>query len=198
MVVEDNLISDERLIAEAAREDSDGPAFTQLVQRHRQRVWRVCYRLMDHEHDATDATQEVFVRLFANRARFEGRSRFTTWLHGIAVRTCLTLRRGRSRRQRRESAVEQSALEYHASQQHASQHHADRATPAANTELSLDVYRMLDVLDEEDRAMMIMKYAEGHTFEELADLFGLGVSACKMRLSRARETIQKRFPDQNT
>ena len=56
--------TDEQLAAEAAREGSDGPAFVALVERFRQRVWRICYRLLGNEQDANDAAQEVFVRLF--------------------------------------------------------------------------------------------------------------------------------------
>ena len=65
--------TDEALAAEAAREGSDGPAFVALVDRFRQRVWRICYRLLGNEQDANDAAQEVFVRLFTNRAKFAGR-----------------------------------------------------------------------------------------------------------------------------
>jgi RNA polymerase sigma-70 factor (ECF subfamily) len=54
---------------------------------------------------------------------------------------------------------------------------------------------MMEILDEEDRAMMILKYAEGYDYEELAEIFDLSVSACKMRLSRAREKLQQRFPE---
>ena len=93
-------LTDEQLAAAAAREGSDGPAFVALVERFRQRVWRICYRLLSNEHDASDAAQEVFVRLFLHRAKFEGRSKYSTWVHGIAVRTCLTIRRGRGRNKR--------------------------------------------------------------------------------------------------
>ena len=179
-------LSDEQLAAEAAREGSDGPAFRTLVQRHRDRVWRICYRLMGNEHDAGDAAQEVLVRLFLHRAKFEGRSKYTTWVHGLAVRTCLTLRRGRGRRARRELAVDDAALE---------QNPAGRAQAAG---LSLDLEKMLQTLDEEDRAMLILKYAEDYSYEELAEIFELSVSACKMRLSRARDKIQKLYPDQNS
>ena len=61
--------------------------------------------------------------------------------------------------------------------------------------LSLDLMQMLDILDEEDRALLILKYAENYSHEELAEIFGLSVSACKMRISRAREKIQQRFGD---
>jgi RNA polymerase sigma-70 factor (ECF subfamily) len=178
-------LSDEQLAAEAAREGSDGPAFVALVERFRQRVWRICFRLMGNEQDAHDAAQEVFVRLFLHRTKFAGRSKYSTWVHGIAVRTCLTLRRGRGRRLKHESVPADDQWQ---------QHQAERAPPPAG--LSLDLASMLDTLDEEDRAMLILKYAENYDYEELAAIFEHSVSACKMRVSRAREKLQARFPEQ--
>ncbi len=66
--------------------------------------------------------------------------------------------------------------------------------PTADAGLSLDLMQMLEVLDEEDRAMLILKYAEGHSHEELAEIFGLSISACKMRISRACDKVQRMYP----
>ena len=177
-------LTDEQLAAEAARESSDGPAFVALVERFRQRVWRICYRLLDNEQDSNDAAQEVFVRLFFEREKFEGRSKYATWVHAIAVRTCLSLRRGRGRRRRHESVLAEEGWE--------SRQPGRAAVPPG---LSLDLMKMLEILDEEDRALLILKYAEGYDYDELAVIFQLSPSACKMRVSRGRET-QSRFPDQ--
>lgn len=176
--------TDDELVAEAARESSGGAAFNCLLERYRQKVWRICFRLMGNEQDANDAAQEVFVRLFLNRASFAGRSKYSTWLHGVAVRTCLTLRRSRSRRLKR-VAVTSDPPERPAA-----------TTQATSKALELDLMQMLDTLSEEDRAMLILKHAEGHSYEDLAEMFDLSVSACKMRVSRAREKLKERFPDQ--
>ena len=77
--------TDEELAAEAARESSDGPAFVAIVERFRQPVWRICFRLLYDEQDAADAAQEVFLRLFLHRGEFAGRSKYSTWVHGVAV-----------------------------------------------------------------------------------------------------------------
>jgi RNA polymerase sigma-70 factor (ECF subfamily) len=175
--------SDEQLAAEAAREGSDGPAFSALIERFQDRVWRVCYRLMGNAEDAHDAAQEVFVRLFLQRDKFEGRSRYATWVHGIALRTCLMLRRSRGRRRRYET-------------QAAEQGRQSRSTQV-QADASIDVNQMLESLDDEDRALLILKYVEGHSHDELAEMFEISVSACKMRIARAREHLQLRFPDQS-
>jgi RNA polymerase sigma-70 factor (ECF subfamily) len=180
-------LTDEQLAAEVARESSDGPAFVAIVDRFRQRVWRICYRLMGNEQDTNDAAQEVFVRLFLHRDRFAGRSKYATWVHGIAVRTCLAMRRGRGRRQRRETLLAEPQWE----QEQPSCEDAPQG-------LAMDLMKMLETLDDEDRAMLILKYAEGYDYEELAAVFDLSVSACKMRISRAREKLQQQFGNQES
>lgn len=177
-------LTDEQLAQLAAREGSDGPAFVAILERFRQRVWAVCYRLMGNEHDASDAAQEVFVRLFVNRGKFEGRSKYSTWVHGVAVRTCLGIRRGRGRRQKHERTAGDEAT-------------AEAVAPARAPEgLSLDLVQMLETLDEEDRALLLLKYAEGYSHEELSAIFEISVSACKMRISRARDKIQQQYQNQ--
>jgi RNA polymerase sigma-70 factor (ECF subfamily) len=135
---------------------------------------------MGNEEDASDAAQEVFVRLFFHRDKFAGRSRYTTWLHGIAVRTCLALRRSRGRRQKRVGLFGEAAI-------------AEAPARTSEESDSIDLETMLDTLDEEERAILILKYSEGYEYEELAEMFELSTSACKMRVSRAREKIKQRF-----
>jgi RNA polymerase sigma-70 factor (ECF subfamily) len=173
-------LSDEELAAQAAREGSDGAAFTALMERSRERVWRVCWRLMGTQHDAEDAAQEVFVRLFFDRAKFAGRSRYSTWLHGVALRTCLTLRRSRSRRRRREEPETSGRIEAEATRQ---------PEVAAAVDASHDVTKLLAGLDEEDRALVLMKFAEGHEYDELAEMFGSTAAALRMRVSRIRARL---------
>ena len=155
MTVDLSNRTDEELAAEAARESSDGPAFVAIVERFRQRVWRICCRLLYDEQDAQDAAQEVFLRLFLHRGEFAGRSKYATWVHGVAVRTCLGIRRSRGRRRRHESVAPEVQWE--------SQQPARQDAPPG---LAMDLMNMLETLDEEDRAMLLLKYAEGYDYEE--------------------------------
>ena len=176
-------LSDEELAGQAAREGSDGVAFAALMERFRERVWRVCWRLMGTEHDAEDAAQEVFVRLFFERGKFAGRSRYSTWLHGVAIRTCLTLRRSRTRRRRREAPEpggEVGLAETHADPQ---------GSPAAAVDAAHDAHKLLEQLDEEDRALVLMRFAEDHDYDALAEMFGTTAGALRMRISRIRERL---------
>jgi RNA polymerase sigma factor (sigma-70 family) len=180
-LVQSETLTDEQLAAEAAREGSDGPAFVALVDRFQERIWRICYRLMSNEADAHDATQEVFVRMFVHRAKFEGRSKYSTWLHSLAVRTCLTMRRGRGRRQQHEEPAQAETL-------------GDAtARHETSADTQLDLLQMLEILDDEDRALVLLKYTEDYSYDDLAQMFGISESACKMRIMRAKEKIQRHF-----
>ena len=85
---------------------------------------------------------------------------------------------------------EQKAQEYEAERQ-------TRGESSSRKEASLDLAQILETLDEEDRALLILKYSEGHSYDELSDMFELSVSACKMRIKRAREKLQQRYPEHN-
>lgn len=173
-------LADEQLAAQAAREGSDGAAFTALMDRYREKVWRVCWRLMGGQHDAEDAAQEVFVRLFFERGKFAGRSTYSTWLHGVAIRTCLMLGRSRSRRQRREGPGGDEQIATHADTQ---------ASGSNAVDASHDIHKLLEGLDEEDRALVLMRFGESHDYEQLAEMFGTTAGACRMRISRIREKL---------
>jgi RNA polymerase sigma-70 factor (ECF subfamily) len=118
------------------------------------------------------------------RRQFEGRSKYSTWVHGVAIRTCLMQRRGYGRRRKHE----QKAQEFEADRR-------ARSESSNSQDASIDLAKILETLDEEDRALLILKYSEGHNYEELSDMFELSVSACKMRIKRAREKLQQRFPE---
>src|SRR5437016_5675333 len=61
----------------------DGTAFTELLERYRTRILGHLYRLLNNRQDAEDLTQEVFLRLYRSRKRYQPTARFATWLFHI-------------------------------------------------------------------------------------------------------------------
>lgn len=81
---------DQRLV-EAFRRGEES-AFTALVIKYREGVYRVARRMLGSHEDAADATQEIFIRVYRALPRFDGRSRVYTWLYRITVNLCLDIR----------------------------------------------------------------------------------------------------------
>ena len=67
----------------------DVAAFEILVERHQARVFRMAAAILANESDGRDIAQEAFIRLFESAHRFDGRSRFSTWLYRIVVNLCI-------------------------------------------------------------------------------------------------------------
>ena len=63
----------------------DAGAFAELVDRHRQRVYNLCLRLLGNADDAADAAQDTFLSVLTKLEQFRGDAAFTTWMHRIAV-----------------------------------------------------------------------------------------------------------------
>ncbi len=80
-------LDDARLV-EACRSGSH-PAFAVLVERHRRAVYQVCHRFAGNHDDASDLTQEVFLRAYRGLGRFRGDASVGTWLYRIAVNASL-------------------------------------------------------------------------------------------------------------
>ncbi len=74
--------------ARSRRRDSR-EAFDAIVERHRRTVYQVCYRFVSNHEDASDLSQEAFVRAWRGLKNFQGQSALSTWLYRIAVNLCL-------------------------------------------------------------------------------------------------------------
>ena len=79
---------DEAALIDACFERRAG-AFDAIVERHGRAVYRLCYRFVGNHEDASDLSQDVFVRAFRGLSGFRRGSSLSTWLHRIAVNTCL-------------------------------------------------------------------------------------------------------------
>jgi RNA polymerase sigma-70 factor (ECF subfamily) len=73
----------------AAHAGGDPQAFSELVRRHRDRMWAVALRTLRDPDEAADALQEAFISAFRAAGAFRGQSQVTTWLHRIVVNACL-------------------------------------------------------------------------------------------------------------
>ena len=97
------------LIYRASRGDVD--AFSKLVSAHSALVRGVALRMLGGQ-EAQDASQEVWVRVWANIRSFRGESAFSTWLYRVTVNTCLTIRRKSRAARTREVEEELAHLPY--------------------------------------------------------------------------------------
>jgi RNA polymerase sigma-70 factor (ECF subfamily) len=151
----------------------DVDAYAVLVARYRDRYARFAVHMLGSREDAEDVLQETFVRAYRSIAQCEDRARFGSWLFRILVNRCRT---AGARRGRREQTVVRDEI---ALLGPAVDHPAERAAWRE------EIARALARLDPDQREAFLLKYVEEMSYEEMAALTGVGVSALKMRVKRA-------------
>lgn len=163
----------------------DRAAFEALYRLVRDRVYRLCHRLLGDPEAAAEAAQEVLVKVYRAREGYRDDARFSTWLHRVTVNHCLN-ERSRAWR-RREQATEAGVAGLDRAGPVALD--PDRATEGAA--LGRAIEAALAALPPNQRAAVVLARYEGLSMEEIADALDLpGAGAAKMLLHRARARLQ--------
>jgi len=168
--VQDSLVS--------RAQEGERRAFDELFYLHHQRVYRACCAMLGDPHEAEDAVQQVFTQAFEQIGKFRGDSKFSTWLHGYALRITSNMRRGRSRRHRLSDAVSSAA-----------DRDGGGPTPeqqAQNRQALQDLDRALDVLSEKKRTAFLLHCSLELSLTEVASLMGASVQTTYARVKAAR------------
>jgi RNA polymerase sigma-70 factor, ECF subfamily len=166
----------------------DQQAYEELVRIHQPRLLAVIGGIMRRGEDVEDVAQQALLKAYLSLKRFDLRSAFGTWLYKIAVNECWDYFR---KKKVRPLVYEANLSEEQVRQMEALPedregafgHAVDAARRAEQRDL-LD--RLLIELDEQDRAMLVMKEVAGFTVEEIGEVLDLNVNTVKVRLFRAR------------
>jgi RNA polymerase sigma-70 factor (ECF subfamily) len=150
----------------------------QVFDEHAQYIWRTLRHLGVSDADTPDLCQEVFLTVHRKLASFEGRSTLRTWLYGICIRVASEHRR------RPYVRHEQPASEPPAAD--ASLAHPG---PEADLEQRSAVQRLLGVLDEDKRLVVVLYEIEGFSMKEVAQIVDCPLQTAYSRLHAGRELM---------
>ncbi len=185
--------------AELVRQVKGGrsEAYGELVRKYQDRVFNTCWRICGHLEDARDLTQEAFLKAFENLDSFRERSGFYTWIFRVAVNLALSHQRKAARRHvvsldagGSATGTQAEALAKQAG--HAS--HNDPARAASDSELQGCVVRALQALDDDHRAVIVLRDLEGLDYQEIAEILEVRLGTVKSRLHRARMAVHEAMP----
>ena len=166
----------------------DEDAFGRLVERHSRVVFRLAYRMLGNEHDAEDAVQEAFLKAYRALGEFESRSRFSSWLHRIAVNCAYDVLRRRARRAEDalEAPVEEDAPR---AELPAEDPLPDRLVFGQQVQKKMRV--ALARLSDLERTVFLLRHHEGQALREIGDALGLDAGATKHALFRAVRKVRE-------
>ncbi|HEY5087048.1 MAG TPA: sigma-70 family RNA polymerase sigma factor [Gemmatimonadaceae bacterium] len=174
------VISDAAVVSRVRGGESD--AFALLFERYYERCARLATRLLGDPDDAADAVQDAFIRAYLSLDSYQERDRFGSWLMCIVANRC----RSTTDAARRRANVAGEWMRAHADLAHSTElpREGDHA-------LAQHLDDALDTLPDATRSVVLRKYGEGLSYEEISADTGVAVSALKMRVARGSAQLRR-------
>jgi len=162
-------------------------AFDLIVERHRRPIYQLCYRFVGNHEDASDLSQDVFLRAFRGLRSFRGGSSLGTWLYRIGVNVCLNRVSASTTLDRATASVDDHPLT------------DDRSDSPSDLilrkERAVFVRAAIAQLPRKQRATLILRTYHEMTHQEIADVLGTSVGAVKANFFHALGNLKKLLGD---
>ena len=160
-------------------------AYGELYNRYYKRVYHKCLSLVRDHELAFDLAEEAILKALNNLKNFRGDAAFGTWLYVIAHRHCLEFFRKQSKHARIITLLTTNEETMIAN--------ADADEAETDSDMERIMMSLIDRLPENEKQLLLLKYAKGESIETLQRIFHLSASAVKMRLKRTKEHLQELY-----
>jgi RNA polymerase sigma-70 factor (ECF subfamily) len=162
-------------------------AFDELMTRYNQAIYRLAYSMVRNHADASDISQETFIRAYRAIGRFDEQYRFYTWLHRIALNLCLNCLKRTSRQKLVPLPGSDTEGEW--------QDLPDPKPSPSDMELQRDLDQALARLPHDQRAVFVLRVKEELSYNEIAKMLGIPIGTVMSRLNRARLKLRELLKD---
>ncbi len=176
-------IGDADLVAACVR--GEPGAFDLVVERHQRAVYQLCYRFVTNHEDASDLTQDVFLRAYRGLKKFRGQSSLGTWLYRIGVNVCLN-----------RVSVKAPLTEPVEERHHVDTRSESAADRLLRSERAERVRSAIAQLPHKQRAALILRMYHDMAHQEIAAALGSSVGAVKANVFHALQNLKKMLGDE--
>lgn len=159
-------------------QSGDREAMIELLRLVEHAVYRSAYYILGNEQDALDASQEALIRIYRKIDTFEEKAKFSTWVQRIVTNICMD----KFRAKKETVSIEEHELNI-----------ADKSNVEDTimlTHLSSDIKTAIDQLPAQYRSVVVLRYLEDFSYQEIADALELPLNTVKSYLFRARQQLQ--------
>ena len=174
--------SEASLIQRAQKGDPD--AFAALVDEHQRYVYNLAFRVVKDENEALDLTQETFVRAWTALPNFRGHSQFRTWLYRITTNLCYNRLPGLRR------SLTDLGDDILPDLPESNELSSNPLREVESKEIRAHLHHAIDQLDANYKILIVMRYHDELSYEEIASLLNLPLGTVKTGLFRAKEKLR--------
>ncbi len=168
---------------------NDKNAFMELFKQYERYLYKLCYSYVQNEQDSLDIMQEVYIKIFKNINKFDTNMPFHPWIRRIAVNTCLNHKRSLKYNT---ISLSGGSDEYQALEEQLAAD-TDIEQYIENMDLERIVKQQLDTMSPKHRMVIILRYYEGLSYDEIAEMLELPLGTVKTDLYRARNALKNKL-----
>lgn len=179
--------TDSELISQAKL--GEDKAYDKLLNKYRNSVYNLVFRMVRDVQEAEDLTQEAFIKAFNSLAQFNEEYAFSTWLYKIATNNCIDF----FRKRKLQTLSLDKPIQYKDSeiQQEIPDTDLNPEKTILAKERSAIIREAIDTLPEKYHSAIILRHSEEKSYEEIAEILNLPIGTVKARIFRAREMLNK-------
>ncbi|MCB0549415.1 MAG: sigma-70 family RNA polymerase sigma factor [Phaeodactylibacter sp.] len=155
--------------------------FNSVYQQFAGVVYNKCLAILKEETAAEDVSQEIFIKIFLKFSEFRRESKFSTWIYSITYNSCIDYLRNKKNATNR--PLEELTIQPITTE--------EVPDPWLVKKKMAQLGQVLELLNPNDKNILILKYQENRRIPEIADALQLSESAVKMRIKRAKAKVQK-------
>jgi RNA polymerase sigma-70 factor, ECF subfamily len=179
---------DENDLTKNVKKDIDA-FFLHLFDQYQHLVYNICFRMTGNRENAQDVTQEVFIKIHRSIQKFRGDSKLSSWIYRITVNTCLNW-------ERRKKLTYWVSLDFLLESKDKFEPLSEEATPDQHLEQSETeqfVQNSIQTLPHRQKTALILHRYENLSYEEIAHVMEISLSAVESLLFRAKENLAKKL-----
>ncbi|RJG17613.1 RNA polymerase sigma factor SigW [Paenibacillus thiaminolyticus] len=180
----------EKRLARLARK-GDTRAFAEIVELYKDKIYHLAYRMLNNRHEAEDVVQDTFLRVYRNLDRYDENQKFSTWIYRIGTNLCIDrLRKRKPNYSLDAEMTEQEGVDGYAMIP------SDDRTPESYlivSETQRMVQEAINSLPSKYRSVMVLRYLQDMSLQEISDVLDMPVTTIKTRVHRGREFLRKKL-----
>jgi RNA polymerase sigma-70 factor (ECF subfamily) len=162
-------------------------AFDLVVERHRRSVYQLCWRFVGNHEDASDLSQDIFLRAYRGLRSFRGQSSLSTWLYRIGVNVCLNRVSAKAPLEKLTEAMDD--------RQYVDMRSESPSERLLKEERGARVRAAIAELPRRQRATLILRMYHEMSHQEIADVLGSSVGTVKANFFHALGNLKKHLGD---
>lgn len=176
-----NKLPDEDLV-KAIVKTNNTLLFEILYDRYATLVYNKCFGFAKDADEAKDLTQDVFLKLFVKLASFKGKSKFSTWLYAFTYNHCVNYVTRNTAKKFEKQSVDYKDIE------NLSYYEED---DTSFLDMKVDKLKVaLELISPDEKMILLLKYQDFLSIKEIESVLGIGESAVKMRIKRAKDKLK--------